>query len=266
MPIELSTESRQEPVVSHDTAIACLARLSGQIAGAPAIETAPPYAGRDGAALPLSRLVEFAAELGLRAEPKRLDWQGIKGTGFADPLLIVRKDGNGVLVTGGGRTGAEEVSVWDPHHDGVVFFISRGEFERAWGGDALLITPKDRVGDRVETSGTHRAEPAADRAMRAARASQIRMPAEAPRRSLGLRLALMAGIVATASIGIILHTQPGAGHSASASTPAGTDPTAARMSQREAMSPLGAEPTAPMGPNPEAASTLTAPSSASPAN
>jgi hypothetical protein len=53
----------------------------------------------------------------------------------------VRNDADVVVVTGGGRSGAEEVSVWDPHHDGVVFFVSREDFERAWAGHALMITP-----------------------------------------------------------------------------------------------------------------------------
>ena len=37
------------------------------------------------------------------------------------------------------KSGADEVSVWDPDHDGVVFFVSRDDFERTWSGHALLI-------------------------------------------------------------------------------------------------------------------------------
>lgn len=89
--------------------------------------------------MPLLRVVELAAAFGFRAEWIEFDWAGLKATGFTTPILALRTDNDAVIVTGGGRAGAEEVSVWDPHHDGVVFFVPREDFERHWNGHALIM-------------------------------------------------------------------------------------------------------------------------------
>ena len=264
MPIELSTESRRAPLVTYDTAMACLARLSGQMGAAAAIDAASPLADHGGAILPLARLVELGAELGLRLEQRLLDWQGLKETGFADPLLIVRKDGDVVLVAGGGRAGAEEVSVWDPHHDGVVFFVSREDFERAWSGDALLTSLEKRVEKSLEARQAREAAADTAKAMRAARAGQIGEPAETPRAPLGLRFGLVAAITAIASIGIILRMQPDADHAAAAAAPARANSPAAQIIQQQEAALAVVVPATPGGH--EAASTFTAPASAGPAN
>jgi len=138
-PIELSTESLKEPVASYDTAISCLARLSGPTGGAARIEAACQDIEPATETLPLSKLVKLAAGFGLRAERVRLHWQGLKRAVSAHPVLVVRDSADTVVVTGGGRSGADEVSVWDPDHDGVMFFVSRDDFERTWSGHALLI-------------------------------------------------------------------------------------------------------------------------------
>ena len=117
-PIELSREPLREPVASCDTAIACLLRLSVHTGSATQIEAASRTADQAGETISLSRLIELAAEIGHQAEWIQPDWQGLKNAVFAHPLLIVRNDTNAVVVTAGGRPGAEEVSVWDPHHDG----------------------------------------------------------------------------------------------------------------------------------------------------
>jgi len=143
IPIELSAEPLQEPVASCDTAISCLARLSMQNGSAARITAARRRIDLASETLPLSRLVKLAAAFGLQAEWIQLDWQGLKTAVVAHPVLIVRKNTDVVVVTGGGRSGAEEVSVWDPHHDGVVFFVAREDFEGGWSGHALIITPED---------------------------------------------------------------------------------------------------------------------------
>jgi hypothetical protein len=141
MPIGLSTESLEEPVASYETAISCLTRLNAQNGGMAGIEATRRRSVLAGASLPLSGLVALA-EFSLRAECLQPDWQGLKT--LAHPLLALRKNSDVVIVTGGGRSGVEEVSVWDPHHDGVVFFVPRADFERAWSGHAVTITPDDR--------------------------------------------------------------------------------------------------------------------------
>ena len=142
MPIDFRTESLREPVASRDTAISCLVRLGAQNGVNLQIEAVRRLAGLDGDTITVSRLIKLADECGLQLEWIRLDWQGLKTTGFGQ-LLIFRENTNCVVLTEGARAGAEEVSIWDPHHDGVIFFMGREEFERAWNGHALMITPKE---------------------------------------------------------------------------------------------------------------------------
>ena len=106
-PIELSTEPLREPVASCDTAISCLARLSAQNGGAARIEAARGSIDLAIESVSLSRLVKLAAEFGLQAQWIQLDWQGLKTTASAQPILVVRNDADVVVVTGGGRSGAE---------------------------------------------------------------------------------------------------------------------------------------------------------------
>ena len=138
MTIEVSTDHLREPVATLATVMACLSRLrSGD--GAPSIEAQQRDGDQVGETVPLSRVVELSAACGFRAERAELDWRGLKATGFIRPVLVLRNDNDAVIVTGGGRAGAEEVSVWDPHHDGVVFFVPREDFEPHWSGDALIM-------------------------------------------------------------------------------------------------------------------------------
>jgi len=142
MPIDLGTESLPEPVASRDTAISCLVRLGARNGVNLQFETVRRRAALDSDTITASRLIKLADECGLQAEWTRLDWQGLKTRGFSQ-LLIFREDTNAVVLTGGARPGAEEVSIWDPHHDGVIFYVGREDFERVWSGHALMITPKE---------------------------------------------------------------------------------------------------------------------------
>jgi len=108
MPIDFRTESLRDPVASRDTAISCLVRLGAQNGVDLEIETVRRRADLDGDTITVSRLIELADECGLPLEWIRLDWQGLKATGFSQ-LLIFRENTNCVVLTGGARAGAEEV-------------------------------------------------------------------------------------------------------------------------------------------------------------
>src|SRR6516164_5537406 len=223
-PIELSTESLKEPVASYDTAISCLARLSGPTGGAARIEAACQDIEPATETLPLSKLVKLAAGFGLRAERVRLDWQGLKRAVSAHPVLVVRDSADAVLVTGGGRFGAEEVSVWDPDHDGVVFFVSRDDFERNWSGHALLITPGEAGAKLFDPS------------------PQPRTPPRRPTHWLGLSLGIAAAaLVVSGGMVLFLLTAPNADQGAA---PVSPEPAASARAQNSAKpvvtAPLGA--------------------------
>jgi hypothetical protein len=285
-PIELSTEPLQEPVASCDTAISCLARLSAQNGGAARIEAARGSIDLANETLSLSRLVKLAAEFGLQAQWVQLDWQGLKTTASAQPLLVVRNDGDVVVVTGGGRSGAEEVSVWDPHHDGVVFFVSREDLERAWSGHALIITPMhaeanvfqlprgretapDTAGDASPTPSDKPKRQTPPSPMRMAKASKSSRHGETSRRSLGLPLGLAAAaIVATAGIALFLLTAPGADRVAGPSAPIPVESAVVSgtlVNRRETAPSASVVATAPVAPTQEAVSTSATSSSTEPA-
>ena len=248
-------------MVSWDTAVSCLTRIIAQN-GAPAdIEATGRRSDLDAKTVPLSHLVELAAEVGLHAEWIELDWQKLKTTGFARPLLVLRTNGDVVMVTGGGRSEAEEVSVWDPHHDGVVFFVPREDFERAWNGHTLIITPTDHGSTLVHSRPDDKTAPDAhDEAS----------PTPPPRRSLRLRRCFAAiAVVAAASIGAFLLTYSDADHLAATGSPAQVNSTAAsgRPMNREDVGPsAGAGAIVPVAPIPEAASTSATSVSAEPAS
>jgi hypothetical protein len=150
MPIDFRTESLREPLASRDTAISCLVRLGAQNGVNLQIETIRERASTDGDTITASRLMKLAIECGLRLEWVRLDWQGLNTTGFSE-LLIFRENTNCVVLTEAVRGDVEKVSIWDPHHDGVIFYMGREEFERAWNGHALMITRKE-PGEEAFTS------------------------------------------------------------------------------------------------------------------
>jgi hypothetical protein len=189
--------------------------------------------------------------LGLEAQWVRLDWQGLKTAVSARPLLIVRDNTEVVVVTGGGRSGADEVSVWDPHHDGVVFFVSREDFERTWGGHALLIASKEAGANIFDISPT---SPGSSKQQR---------PPRKPRITLGLSLGVAASALVS-SLGMVLFllTPPGADQAAGLGNTTRVGSSAVQnpmVTRREAAPPAGV--TTPVETTPEAASISAPPTS-----
>jgi hypothetical protein len=137
---DLLTTVTQEPLVSCDAAFSCLLKLGGRNVGSE-VQAVQFRNVVNGETLPVSRLIELAADLGLKAEHVRLDWQRLQSLGFNHPLLVPLKNTNVILLTGGGRDGISEVAVWDPGNPyGEILFVPREHFERASTGHALIIT------------------------------------------------------------------------------------------------------------------------------
>jgi hypothetical protein len=277
--IKPHTEPLQEPAVSCDLAISCLIRLGVQNGGAARIEAARKSLA--GQVLPLLRLVELIAEFGLHAECIWLDWQGLKTAVLTHPLLIVRNNFEVVVVTANGRPGTEEVSVWDPHHDGVVFFVSREDFERAWSGHALIMRLRSDNADAQVLASRSRNEATFAKVDDSSLTpnSRKRTPpgseptANAPKfssrgggswRSLAPRLGFSAiAIVATAGIAGFFFTYSAAEHVTDPSTPS---PAAAAPGQSGLANPMdgasatGAATAVETAPIPEAGLTAKMPS------
>ena len=248
-PIEFTTEPLQEPSASRDTAVSCLVRLSARNSGAAWIEAGCSSIDLAGETLPLSQLVRLAAELGLQAEWVRLDWQELKTAASTRPLLILRDNTEVVVVTGVGRSGAEEVSVWDPHHDGVVFFVSCEDFERSWSGHTLLITPKDAGANIFDISPTSLGS------------SKQQHPPKKPWITLGLSLGVAATALVT-SLGMVLFLLIPPNADTGITTGAGSIKTQNPLvTRREAGSPAGVIATTPVETTPEAASISAPPAS-----
>ena len=168
----------------------------------------------------------------------RLDWQGLKTAVSARPLLIVRNNSEVVVVTGRGRSGAEEVSVWDPKHDGVVFFASREDFERTCSGHALLITAKDAGANIFAASPSSPTVP------------ERQTPRGKSRTALRLCLDIaVASLVASAGIVLFMLTPPNAGQTAGPGTSGRVESAGGRQTAPSG----GAVAAAPSVPLPEAA-------------
>ncbi len=150
---DLPTKAIQEPLASCDAAFSCLLKLGGRSLGGE-VEAAQCRNVVNGETLPISRLIELAADLGLKAEHARLDWQRLQSLGFNHPLLVLLKNTNVILLTGGGRDGVSEVAVWDPgNRYGEILFVPREDFERVSTGHALIITlPPSNGGETSPSS------------------------------------------------------------------------------------------------------------------
>ena len=250
MPIDFRTESLREPVASRDTAISCLVRLGAQNGVDLEIETVRRRADLDGDTITVSRLIKLADECGLPLEWIRLDWQGLKATGFSQ-LLIFREDTNCVVLTGGARAGVEEVSIWDPHHDGVIFFMGREDFERAWNGHALMITPKE-PGKAFTSPSQQSGFKAIASEIRGTPADIVKPeppgPQGAPARRWRRPLLGFAsiGAVASVSITIFLVIHPAGNEAVSTGTPATED---AAGKPEMTSTPAPSEPAAPAAEN-----------------
>jgi hypothetical protein len=145
---DLLIEASPEPVASCDAAFSCLLQLGGQSGGN---EVGAVHCRNvvNGETLSISRLIELAGDLGLKAEYARLDWQQLQTLGFSRPLLVLLQNTNVIVLRGGGRAGVSEVAVWDPLNPfGEILFVPREDLERAWTGHALIITtpPSNRAG------------------------------------------------------------------------------------------------------------------------
>jgi subfamily B ATP-binding cassette protein HlyB/CyaB len=128
-------------VVSSETGLSCLFRLGVQNGVYAEVGAVRRRALIDGDTVPVARLAELAGEFGLAAERARLDWAALRTRPFRHPLLLILDNGNAVVLMGL-RRGAEEVAISDPlHRDGEVFFLGRGDLERAWSGHALILAP-----------------------------------------------------------------------------------------------------------------------------
>ena len=139
---DFPTEASQEPYASCDAAFSCLLQLGVQSGADLGFGGGDCGNVVDGDTLSLSRLIELARELGFEAEHARLDWLDLQKVGFSRPILVVLKNTNVIVVTGGGRNGASEVAVWDPaDRYGKILFVPSEDFERASTEHAVIITP-----------------------------------------------------------------------------------------------------------------------------
>src|SRR5215471_8168403 len=142
MSIDLANDPLPGGVVSCETALACLFRLGAQNGVYAEVGAVRRRNLIDGDMMPIARLVELSAEFGLRAERAHFDWDSLRTTPFSHPFLLPLANKNVVILMGIRRDGPEEAAVSDPlFRDGEPFFLARADLERAWQGEAVVITP-----------------------------------------------------------------------------------------------------------------------------
>ena len=137
------SEAPPGSVASVDTALACLFRLGVQHGVYAEVDAVKRHNLIEGDTLSLSQLIAIAGEFGLVAQHAQLDWKALSTRSFSHPFLLVLRNANVVTLLGVRHSDREEVAISDPlYRDGEVFFLPRADLERAWGGAALIITPK----------------------------------------------------------------------------------------------------------------------------
>jgi len=154
MPVDIPTEPSREPVASYRTAIPCLLRLAALHGSKSDLSAALHGDARDTEFVPISRVIELAGEFGLQATHTQLDWQGLENTAVGHPILVLLNNTNLVILNESERGGAAEVAIWDPlHPGGQVFSVPRSNFEKAWTGHVLIITPPAAAGEEAPPAG-----------------------------------------------------------------------------------------------------------------
>jgi subfamily B ATP-binding cassette protein HlyB/CyaB len=129
-------------MASVETALSCLFRLGAQHGVYAEVGAVRRRHLLDEDVLAASQLAAIAPEFGLKAEYARLDWQALRSRTFSHPFLLILNNTNVVMLMGVHRDGPEEVAISDPlFRDGVAFSLPRAELEKAWSGQALIITP-----------------------------------------------------------------------------------------------------------------------------
>jgi len=126
--------------VSRKAALACLDRLC-VFYGLEIKATR----SRDAAAidpLSVSGLIDIATERGLQARPNRLEWQALQTAAASNTILLLLRNKNVIAILGKGFHGADEIVAWNPlSDDDEIFYMPRGDLERVWNGDVLIVAP-----------------------------------------------------------------------------------------------------------------------------
>ncbi|HVH74505.1 MAG TPA: peptidase domain-containing ABC transporter [Stellaceae bacterium] len=143
MSIATASPGSRDALVSCETGLSCLFRLGVQNGVYAEIGAVRRRNLVEAETMPTARLAALAQEFGLDGKIARFDWRGLLETPFRHPILLLLDNSNVVILLGV-RRGAEpaEVAISDPlYRDGEVFFLPRADLERAWSGNALVLSP-----------------------------------------------------------------------------------------------------------------------------
>jgi hypothetical protein len=129
------------PPISSGTALRCLNRVNTgdyDTAGTSSIRADDT----ENQILSPDRLVDIAYERGFDARLCRLDWRELQIAAAADPVLLLLRNGNVVVVLRTDPSSADQIVVFDPlYRDDQDFLLPRHILEPAWEGDAIVVKP-----------------------------------------------------------------------------------------------------------------------------
>jgi ATP-binding cassette subfamily B protein len=93
-------------------------------------------------------VLRMAKEIGLKAQDKKLSWEGLLAQEGVFPILALMADGRGVIVAGMRKDEGGHVAVLDPLSDmATVALIDRENFCRQWAGDVILLKRSHALDD-----------------------------------------------------------------------------------------------------------------------
>jgi hypothetical protein len=125
-------------IISGETAFKCLDKASTKSR----ISISNGHAGDhvENDILSANQLIEIARQRGFEARLKHLDWKGLQASASKDPVLLLLRNGNTVLVLRNGGDAVEQIVVSDPlYSDGEEILLPRDAIEPAWDGDAVIV-------------------------------------------------------------------------------------------------------------------------------
>ena len=125
-------------IISGETAFKCLDKASTKAGTAIPYDHARDHAEKD--ILSANQLIEIARQRGFEARLKHLDWKGLQAAASKDPVLLLLRNGNTVIVLRNGGDAVEQIVVSDPlYSDGEEILLPRDAIEPAWDGDAVIV-------------------------------------------------------------------------------------------------------------------------------
>ena len=102
---------------------------------------------------PSAMILRMAQEIGLKARADTLDWSQLQALSGVFPLLLVTREGKGLIVLGTRPAPDDRVAVLDPAAGAAVTLMERAALEALWAGLVLFVKREYKLTDEHQPFG-----------------------------------------------------------------------------------------------------------------